>query len=240
MITRSTGCSQGPHLPLPTDPASRGSRAWLDSHPVISPHTASAWTTSRSKGPTLASSFAFIQQSINGRGGEAKQRMPQRLDPTALMTLTPRPLQLVQTSPHSSPSSLRPCTPEPWLLCRQQLQWKASQAPPSPLPKCFDVFHWLPANTTECHTTCPTPEIKAWPSNTHTEIKEASGVGARLWRGCSTLTPVFRQRHHNPAHQTVSSTKLRKGGSTLAHSTCCGLVDVLLGSPVDKEQPPSS
>lgn len=65
-------------------------------------------------------------------------------------------------------------------------------------------------------------------------------MGARLWRGCSTLTPVFRQRHHNPAHQTVSSTKLRKGGSTLAHSTCCGLVDVLLGSPVDKEQPPSS
>lgn len=85
--------------------------------------------------------------------------------------------------------------------------------------------------------TCPIG-IKAWPSNTHTEIKEASGVGARsAWVHELSLCFEPLQRHRNPAHQTVSSTKLRKGGSTLAHSTCCGLVDVLLGSPVDKEQP---
>ena len=74
MITGSTGRSQAPTSLSPlTQPQVA---LELDSHPVISLHTASAWTTSRSEGPTLASSFTLIQQSINGRGGETKQRMP--------------------------------------------------------------------------------------------------------------------------------------------------------------------
>lgn len=101
--------------------------------------------------------------------------MPQRIhssdDPH------PAALQFVhQTSPHSP--SLRPCTPEPWLLCRQQLQWKASQAPHHHYPSVLMFFTASSKHNRMSHH-MPHARDKAWPSNTHTEIKEASG-GARL------------------------------------------------------------